>query len=227
MKGTTRLSQLGIAPLFLMIMTRSWWVLLAFIPILCASNEALPQSPVPTACPRVMVSCPITNQPVYDFTASVIEADSNQLFAYHWTVSGGKIVSGQGTPVIKVIGEPPLTASVQLKGLPSECTQTTASCSVLGGFHVPPVQLIEEFGSISLQKVRLHLDKLALHLRNNPGSMGSIVSTRKWTLAKQTVDYLSSKHNIPAERILFLDQKKKGPILVKLYIVPQGAVPPG
>jgi hypothetical protein len=212
---------------FLMISSRSRWALLTCILILCANNEALPQSPDQTNCPRVTVSCANTLQPTYQFTASVTEADANQRFAYHWTVSAGKIVSGQGTPVITVIGEPTLTATVRLTGLPSVCIQTTASCSVNVGYHhVPPVQKIDQFGSIPFQKVKPHLDKLAHDLRNSPGALGSIVSTRKWALAKNAVDYLLSKHGIPSERILLVDQKRKGPLLIKLFIVPPGASPP-
>jgi hypothetical protein len=226
-KGKTNNRQCMKSRVFTLIAGHLRWGFVCPFLVFCPIPGLTQSDLAATQCPRVTVSCPSTNQPVYDFTATVIGSDPTQRFAYHWRISTGKLISGQGTPAIKVTGEPPLTATVELTGLPSECTQTRASCSILGGHHMPPVQLIDEFGYISFQRVKPHLDELAFHLRNSPGSMGSIVSTRKWTLAKKAIGYLSSKHNLPAERILIVDQKKKGPLLVKLYIVPPGAVLPG
>jgi hypothetical protein len=217
-------------PVFTQIAARSRWRFTTLIFLFCQIS-ALAQSNAPEPhCPRVSVSSTGNNSSTespFSFVANVTDACPNQSFSYEWTIYNGMVVQGQGSSKIKVIGKRPLTATVKLTGLPAACVNAVASMSFIPGPPPPPVRQIDEFGSVSFQKLKPHLDQFALQLRNSPGSMGSIVSTRKWPLAKKAVNYLLSKHDIPAERMLFVDQKKKGPMLVKLYIVPAGAVPPG
>jgi hypothetical protein len=226
----TRLSQLGIDTIFSLMISRARWALLALILILCALNEALSQaeSTAQTKCPLVSVSCVgknhCTESPFY-FVAKVTEADPKIKFSYHWAVHTGTIVEGQGTSTIKVSGENGVVAMVKLKGLPAACKYDSATIALIWD-PPPPVRQIAELRSISFQQVKPHLDKLAYQLRNSPGSQGSIVSTRKWASVTNALHYLLSKHGIPPERILLVDQKRKGPLWIKLYIVPSGAVLP-
>ena len=201
---------------------------LGLILILCAFDDVLSQSTTTqqTQCPRVTVSCGSSNQSPYIFTASVTGADANQTFSYQWTVYRAKIVSEQGTPVIKVIGERPVTATVELKGLPSTCTEVVASCSFLEESPPPPIQQIDVFASLPLQRVKPRLDKLAVQLRNTPGSLGYIVSTGKWALTEKAIRYLVSKHDLKPGRVTYLEKKRKGPLLITLYLAPPGASPP-
>jgi hypothetical protein len=212
-----------------MILERSGKAFLGSILILCAFDDVSSRSTATqqTQCPRVTVSCASTNQTPYFFTASVTGAGANQSFSYQWTVSGAKLISGQGTPVIAVIGEPPFTGTVELKGLPSTCTAAVASCSILGGDHVPPIQQIDEFASIPFQRVQPRLDKLAVQLRNTPGSLGYIVSTGKWPFAKKAIRYFVSNHDLAPDRVIYLEKKRRGPLSIKLYLAPPGASPPG
>lgn len=65
------------------------------------------------------------------FTAKVEGADLSKI-KYQWTVSVGKIVSGQGTPIISVpmkeemLGEA-VTATVKIIGLPENCPNTASA----------------------------------------------------------------------------------------------------
>jgi hypothetical protein len=179
-----------------------------------------------SSCPRVTVTG--GSRETLQFEAIVTGESPGQNFSYHWSIYNGQITEGQGTPAIKVkTDSDSLTVRVELKGLPAACGSVDASMSLLHLVgYVPESRLFDEFGSISFQKVKPHLDKLAYHLQNSPGSTAAIVSTRKWALSKKAVDYLSSKHDIASGRILFVDKQSKGPMLIKLYIVPPGAVPP-
>lgn len=56
--------------------------------------------------------------------------------SFTWTISVGRIKSGQGKPVIIVAGEPDdfITATVEVGGLPPECMNTaSASDEIIEG----------------------------------------------------------------------------------------------
>jgi hypothetical protein len=87
-------------------------------------------------CPVIAVSCPTSDQP-FTFTAALYDADSHEKISnpnieYCWTLSKGKIASGQGTNSMTVDASSTdmrsLTATVDVGGLDSEC-KTKASCS--------------------------------------------------------------------------------------------------
>jgi hypothetical protein len=70
------------------------------------------QSPK-THCPAVSVSCGGNNcyEPPFFFRADVSNADPTQKISFEWTVSDGQIVAGQGTSIIKVVGNHPYSDS--------------------------------------------------------------------------------------------------------------------
>ena len=130
------------------------FVLVVLVLVPAASNASAQSS-----CPSVSVSCIGTNkceQPLF-FLASVSNLDPTQKISYEWAVANGQIVFGQGTPVIKVVGNPvtktynrdgrlvtetraecDVTASVKLIGAPPECTGTTASISFIDEREMVP-----------------------------------------------------------------------------------------
>ncbi|HVQ40003.1 MAG TPA: hypothetical protein VMS31_20860, partial [Pyrinomonadaceae bacterium] len=67
-------------------------------------NRCPPPPPPAPVCPNVSIICPDrvdTNEPV-TFTSTLTGGSGNISPAYHWTVSAGKIIDGQGTPSIRV-----------------------------------------------------------------------------------------------------------------------------
>jgi hypothetical protein len=99
---------------------------------LCPGCEA----PVPR-CPNVTVSCPIEVDPKLpiSFQANVSGGGSELKPTYTWSVTPGRIVSGQGTPKITVdisnLGRRSITATVSLGGIDPACSGTTASCTMI------------------------------------------------------------------------------------------------
>ena len=88
-------------------------------------------------CPIVSVSCPSvvdSKQPVI-FEATISGGDSEMKPTYTWTVTAGKIISGQGTTKIEVdasnLHGQSITATVTVGGFDSRCQGNTASCTVL------------------------------------------------------------------------------------------------
>jgi N-acetylated-alpha-linked acidic dipeptidase len=90
-------------------------------------------------CPTISVTCPddsISGGPLR-FSALVKGGRSIGSLSYHWTVSGGRIRSGQGTHTIEVdrsnTSHSALTGVVDIGGFDSKCAHE-ASCS-----QVPPL----------------------------------------------------------------------------------------
>jgi len=87
-------------------------------------------------CPTVSVSCPSvvdSKQPVV-FEATVAGGDPEVKPTYTWSITAGKIISGQGTSKLRIdasnlVGHP-ITATVTVGGLDPRCQGNIASCSV-------------------------------------------------------------------------------------------------
>ena len=88
----------------------------------------------PPLCPTVSVSCPdrIENQTM-TFEAIMTGGDPELKPTYNWSVTAGKIISGQGTSKITVdiseLGPRSITATVLLDGAHPACTIYRASCT--------------------------------------------------------------------------------------------------
>ena len=96
---------------------------------LCPGCEA-----PPPPCPAVSVSCSnrIANQSI-TFEATVTGGDPEMKPTYNWSITAGKIISGQGTSKLMVdisdLGSRSITASVSLGGADPACTPSQASCT--------------------------------------------------------------------------------------------------
>jgi len=180
-------------------------------------------------CPTVIVSCAREDcyrSPFY-FKAQMSGAELDQRFSYRWSVTTGRIVDGQGTASIMAVVDDlrSITATVEVKGLPAECGTAVASISVI--IEPPlPVRAIDEFGSLPFQKLKFRLDQLAYQLRNEPGARGYIVSSGKWTLSARATRYLITEYGFEPGRIVYIQKKAKLPLIITLYVVPAGSVPP-
>jgi hypothetical protein len=96
-----------------------------------------PPSQADPACPHLQIKAPdlVPSGAQAHVSVSVIGAAGAPTF--HWTVTDGSVVSGQGTPnvVIDTTGFTGKTirAIVELGGLPPECATKIASAFVLIG----------------------------------------------------------------------------------------------
>ncbi len=85
-------------------------------------------------CPTISVSCPDDMSPkIVTYSAHISGLEPSQKITYKWSISRGKIKSGQGTSSIAV--ERPddmngLTATVEIGGLPAACSNA-ASCTTV------------------------------------------------------------------------------------------------
>jgi hypothetical protein len=90
----------------------------------------------PPPCPAVSVSVPndVTLVRPITFEANVTGGDPEMKPTYTWSISAGKIISGQGTPKLTVdgsnLGRETITATVSLGGAHPLCSGTTASATL-------------------------------------------------------------------------------------------------
>lgn len=89
----------------------------------------------PTACPVITVSCPSDlekDKPTFEANITGGEPDANTNIT--WSLTAGKIISGQGTSKITISASETerrgLTATAWLAGADPSCTTTTASCTI-------------------------------------------------------------------------------------------------
>lgn len=187
-------------------------------------------------CPTISVSCPgnINEGKPVSFNA-IVTGDPNGKATYDWSVDGGTITQGQGTPAIKVIksvGHQGLTATVRIGGFDRDCP-TTASCSLIVD-KPPPVTKIESYRTLTIKKENERLQKFAALLRQQPGAQGYILSYggRRSSAGDARVfgnrarDYLVRDEGIDPGRIVMVDGGFKEQPVVELWLVPTGSNPP-
>ena len=75
--------------------------------------------------------------------------------------------------------------------------------------------------------MRPRLDAFADQLRKQPGTMGYIFFNGERALAESARNYLITQPGIDAERIVNVRKKRSRRLIIKLYIVPPGVLPPG
>jgi hypothetical protein len=187
-------------------------------------------------CPNVGVICPERvelNEPV-TFTSTLTGGSGVTNPTYHWTVSAGRIMDGQGTPSIRVdtngLAGQTLTATVSVGGYTLDCS---ATCSVQ--FPVPvECRKFDEFPAISYNDEKARLDNYAIELQNDPSSTAYVIvypgpKGKPGEVQKHTtriVDYMVNSRGINAQRIVTLVGPARDELMVELWLCPQGAKPP-
>ncbi|MEJ7849228.1 MAG: hypothetical protein WKF92_14190 [Pyrinomonadaceae bacterium] len=116
------------------------------------------QTDVKSACPQLSITGPagvFNPGEVATYIAEIDSPDDSLNIEYVWSVSSGRIISGQGTRTVKV--EQPgseasgsnLTATVEVKGFPEGCP-TTASESIIICFPEGAVKLDEFYDALTV-----------------------------------------------------------------------------
>ena len=190
-------------------------------------------------CPKMETSGTYTvmDGDVITFSVSVNAGDLRFSPKYDWTVSAGKLKSGQGTSVIKVdttgSGGQTVTATVEIGGMPASCGNTASVSSDVD--EKPKAKKIEEYGDINEEMEMVLFDGFALHLANSPGDQGYVIAyagkSGKAGESRAAVErartYLVKNRGVDSSRITTVDGGKREKATRELWIVPAGATPPG
>jgi PKD-like domain len=199
-------------------------------------SDCPPPPPPPPTCPTVNVSCPeagAENAPV-TFTANVSGGTPNMTAGYNWTISAGKIISGQGTPSITVdttgLAGQTVRANLEVTGFGTPCP---ASCSVSIPIMNKP-RKFDEYYDIARNDEKARLDNFAIQLQAEPGSQGYILvypssrakSNDAQARAQRISDYLINTRGIDSHRVVVTMGPQRETWLFELWVVPEGAPPP-
>lgn len=221
----------------------SWLVLIAggtvVAPVASAQVEKAPSKEITKSdplCPTISVSCPsmFEDGKVVIAEALVSGGDAAGIATYDWTIHGGTITHGLGTPKINFkvdAGRDSYTVSVKVGGLDSSCP-ASASCSTII-CKGPPSVRVDSYGSLHIEKEKERLNAFAAALTNQPGAMGYIlayggrnsVARAAGTIGQRARAYLV-KQGIHADRIVIIDGGFKETLTVDLWLVPTAALPP-
>ena len=156
---------------------------------------------------------------------------------FHWEVSAGNIVSGQGAPRLTVdtagLEGQIVTSRVSIGGI------ATCSIEASHSFPIPPPPPIVEpfdygYGRINFEDEKARLDNFAIQLLNEPGAQGYIYGysgrdSRKGEVAKRlrrAKDYLVGIRQMKPGRIVTIDGGYREDFIVILIIVSSGGVAP-
>ncbi len=187
-------------------------------------------------CPSVSISCPdgvLPDQPI-TFRANVSGAALDA--AYNWTVSGGRIIDGQGTRSITVdtvgLAGQTVTATLNVRAAGLDCP---ASCAVQIPLPKLDCRKFDEFPNLPRNEEKARLDNFAIDLQNSPGSTAYVVvyprrAGRPGEAEQHTnrvVDYLVSYRGLDASRIIKLTGPTREVLAVELWSCPQGVRPTG
>lgn len=213
-------------------------LVLAFLVILApiAASARVPQK-----CPTVWVGSPttgVTPGKSVVFTARLTGLNPTVQPEFHWEVSAGGIISGQGTPQLTVdtagLGGQVVTARVSIGGVSRPCS-VEASHSYPIPFEPITCGLpFDQYGDISLEYEQARLDSFVIQLFNETRSQGYIFAyagrrSYKGEAAarlRRAKDYLVEVRQMSPGRIVTIDGGYKEDFEVTLIIVPLGATPP-
>lgn len=195
-----------------------------------------PPPPPEIACPNVTVSCPErgTEDAPVTFTATVTGGTPSITPTYSWTISAGRIISGQGTPSITVdtkgMGGQSIRANLEIGGYGMRCPAGCATAIET----VTRSRKFDEYYDIARNDEKARLDNYAIQLQGEPGSQGYIIvypsrrarASDAQARATRISDYLVNSRGIDSSRFTITIAAPREDWLFELWIVPQGAAPP-
>jgi PKD domain-containing protein len=208
----------------------------AFSSVAVVVRDCPPPPPPPPSCPTVSVSCPdsATQDAPVTFIADITGGSADVRPGYHWTVSAGSIISGQGTTSITVNTEglagQTIRATLDVSGYGMPCP---GSCTVSIPIDIKP-RKFDEYYDIARNDEKARLDNYAIQLQSEPGSQGYIIvypsrsakSSEAQNRATRISHYLTNSRGIDSSRYIIKMGAARENWLFELWIVPQGAQPP-
>lgn len=151
-------------------MRRIFLTLIAFLAFQIAAFGQTENSP----CPKISIQAPNnvirseSGDPMV-FTALVDDKREEEKFEYIWTVSAGKIVGGQGTPIVELdvknLETQNITASVEVKGLPQNCAKTASDTGVV--MKREPHNCLDTYGKVSWEDEAFEMDQVMFQFWQN------------------------------------------------------------
>lgn len=207
----------------------------AFSSISVIVIECPPEKPQPV-CPTVSVACPESSREgeAVTFRAELNGGTPGMTPTYNWTISAGRITSGQGTPSITVdttgLAGQTVRATLDIGGFGMPCP---ASCAVAIPIVNKP-RKFDEYYDIARNDEKARLDNYAIQLQQEPGSQGHVIvyparkasPAQAQARAQRIVDYLVNTRGLDNSRVVVTMGPAREDWMFELWVVPEGAPPP-
>jgi hypothetical protein len=192
---------------------------------------------IPPTCPNIMISCPEKveiNQPL-TFCVNVAGGSADVRQVFEWTVSAGRIVSGEGTNCITVdttgLAGQSVRATLNMPGYND--LNCSASCLVQIPNELPKCRKFDEYFQITRNDEKARLDNYGIELQNDPTSTAYVVvypgrnskAGEVQQRSTRVIDYLANSRGIDKQRITVIIGAPREELMVELWVCPQGAKP--
>lgn len=175
---------------------------------------------------------PKSDEPI-TYNVSVGENVEKYDIKYVWTVSGGEIIEGQGTSVIKTTWKNPkssFVATVKNEGLPEHCDNIRSE--VVNYDPAPEPIKFAEFSLPMTDKGKNH--KLLETLQDDPSTQLFVIFYFKKNSSQKSIgqkiqeveNYLINENKIDKERITKVKAFTEKQEFVQFWLVTSGVMPP-
>lgn len=187
-------------------------------------------------CPTISIygpmSFPNPDEPI-TYTALVGKDAEKYDIKYVWTVSGGEILEGQGTSVIKTTwknSKNRFVATVKIEGLPEHCDNTRSEV-----MHYTPAPEPIKFAEFLLPITDKSKNyKLIETLQDDPSTQLYVIFYFKKNSAQksmdqkiqQVVNYLIGENKIGKERITKVKAYSDKKEFIQFWLIGSGVMPP-
>jgi hypothetical protein len=172
------------------------------------------------------------NEPL-KFSVAINGAGTNESLPLEWSVSAGKIISGQGTNQIQIdlseTDASKITAAVLVKGLAPECDCHAYNSTVVGFYPYK----IDEFPHVPYSEIVARMDAYFVQLANEPTMTGYIIiygsrQGKKRDVARVTKSLrdMMAFRRYDTSRVTIVDGGLREEMWVEVYLVPPGSEPP-
>lgn len=203
----------------------------------------LPQ-PTPTVDRANVVYCP---QLSFDYLPSDLNPADSIAFGvsykfdgekaatpvYRWQATGGEIVDGQGTAIVKIkptIKSGTIRVKVEIQGFSPECPCSTTTAATEANFNVSQY-MVDEFGRAASGDMKARLDNFIIYLQNQPDSRAYIISYTGRLDAANTAkrrndfmqNYIFKTRGMSLDRISFIEGGYREEIATEIWLAKPGA----
>ena len=148
---------------------------------------------------------------------------------YFWTVSSGKIVSGQGTKTLTILSNSintpmAIEANITISGLPEGCSNSSLAFAAV--YEELRPEKIDEYADEKYGNIKAQIDALYVELKKHPQASGVIKlkSATKESVLRQIqaiIDAMASK-KYDMSRVDIMILIDKGKANTEFWIVPYG-----
>lgn len=163
---------------------------------------------------------------------------------YDWRVANGRIISGQGTPSIRVdtrgMGGKTVDAELDVNDdtYDNRCRQVISVPTDVTPNIIPPDKVgCDQFEARSADDDKARFDNCAIQVQNIPDAQlyviiypgtdrASMTRNTYDKLSKRTLDYLVKNRGVDPRRIQILKGSSRVKTSYEIWIVPPGATPP-